>query len=26
VFVPLRAPNPACANGCIGVYATPDDD
>ncbi|HEY6907934.1 MAG TPA: hypothetical protein VI356_01080 [Myxococcales bacterium] len=26
VFVPLRAPNAACANGCIGVFATPDDD
>lgn len=21
VYVPLTAPNPACANGCIGVYA-----
>jgi DNA-binding beta-propeller fold protein YncE len=20
IFVPLTAPNPACANGCIGVY------
>lgn len=24
VFVPLRAPNPACAKGCIGIYGDPD--
>ena len=26
VFVPIAAPDPACPNGCIGVYAAVADD